>query len=205
MKRKERYSLLLLAGGKSSRMGKNKAELQYEGKSFAELVVAKVRNIGIEEIYVSGFQWNSEHSKIHIVWDQYTDRGPLGGLHACMKVIKTPFCLVLPVDAPKLPAEILEMLLTYHEEHRRGLQGGKEIPLLWEHGERMEPLIAIYPVEMADAIEALIREKSAPVFRMLDRWGYECYRLEMERPQVINVNTPELYEELLREAKGAEE
>lgn len=199
MNRAEQYSLLLLAGGKSFRMGKNKAELIYEGKTFIELMIKKAKGLGIEKIYISGFQ--KECDEAYVIWDQYPDKGPLGGIHACMKVMKTPFCLILPVDAPKLPQKVLEELLAYHEKQRKALGGGKEIPLLWEHGDRMEPLIAVYPVDMADAIEELIKERSAPVFRMLDRWGYECFRREMEKPQVINVNTPELYEELLRDAE----
>ena len=50
----------------------------------------------------------------------------------------------------------------------------------------------------AEEIEEVIREKSAPVFRALDRTGYECFHREMEEEQIINVNTPELYEELLK-------
>lgn len=199
MDREDKYSLLLLAGGKSTRMGKNKAELLYAGKTFTELLISKVKRLGIRRIYISGFQ--EERRDVHIVWDQYPDRGPLGGIHACMKAMDTPFCLVLPVDAPKLPQEVLEELLAYHETCRNGLSKEKEIPLLWEHGDRMEPLIAIYPVDMADAIEELIKDTSAPVFRMLDRWGYECFRREISETKVINVNTPELYEELLREAE----
>lgn len=196
MNRKNQYSLLLLAGGKSSRMGKNKAELVYDGKTFLEIMMEKGNALGIEELYISGYE--PKRNDIHVVWDIYTERGPLGGLHACMKQINTPFCLVVPVDAPKLSVEILEDLLIFHEKNRDGLKGEREIPLLWHHGERIEPLIAVYPVNAAEEIEEVIREKSAPVFRALDRTGYECFHREMEEEQIINVNTPELYEELLK-------
>ena len=191
MERKQQYSLLLLAGGKSARMGKNKAELLYEGKTFLELMLDKARQLGIEKFYISGY--DSPREDVQTVWDLYEDRGPLGGLHAGMKVMDTPYCLVLPVDAPKLPQEILEALLLRHESRQ------KEHVLIWEHGVRQEPLIAVYPVAMADTIEELIRERSAPVFRALDAWGYDRYRLEMEEEQIINVNTPEAYRRLLGE------
>ena len=190
MNRADRYSLLLLAGGKSARMGKNKAELLYRGMSFLEWMVEKARVLGIEEMYISGYP--QEHKQVHVVYDVYPDRGPLGGLHACMKEMKTPFCLVLPVDSPTLPTEILEEMIRKHE------QDDIQVPLLWEHGERKEPLIAIYPVSAAEKIEDLIRNGSAPVFRALDRTGYICWRREMDEKQIINVNTPELYEELLK-------
>lgn len=190
MNRAQQYSLLLLAGGKSARMGKNKAELLYGKRTFLECMVEKATRLGIEKIYISGYE--KETKAAQVVWDVYPDRGPLGGLQACMKVMDTPYCLVLPVDAPKLPIQILEELIAYHERHRC------EIPLLWEHGDRKEPLIAVYPVSIDNVIEELIREGAAPVFRALDRTGYVCLRREMDKEMVINVNTPELYEELLR-------
>lgn len=189
MARQDQYSLLLLAGGKSARMGKNKAELLYEGKTFLEHMLDKVQKLGITKFYISGYE--SPREDVQTVWDHYEDRGPLGGLHACMKAMDTPYCLVLPVDAPKLPQNILEALLIRHENRT------DEKVLIWEHGVRQEPLIAVYPVAMADTIEELIREHSAPVFRSLSVWGYARYRMEMEEEQVLNVNTPEAYKRLL--------
>lgn len=191
MARQDQYSLLLLAGGKSARMGANKAELRYEDRTFLEHMLDKARQLDIEKFYISGYA--SEREDVQTVWDQYPDRGPLGGLHACMKVMDTPYCLVLPVDAPKLPQNILEALLQRHEQRT------DEKVLIWEHGVRQEPLIAIYPVAMVNTIEALIREHSAPVFRCLGTWGYESYRLEMEEEQIININTPQAYKKLLGE------
>lgn len=201
MERENSYSLLLLAGGKNRRMKTRKAELLYEGKPFVECMISKVRQLGITQIYLSGFEWNVEDETIHTVWDEYQDRGPLGGIHASMKVIKTDFCLVLPIDAPKLPLEVLEALLDYHARYRSGKHAAKEIPLIWEHGSRKEPLIGIYPVIMADAIGSWIEEQAIPVFRMLDRWGYECFRKEIPAQTILNVNTPELYRRLLEGEK----
>ena len=56
MGRADNYSLLLLAGGKSSRMGTNKAELLYEGKSFLENIIEKAKCLGLKELYISGYQ-----------------------------------------------------------------------------------------------------------------------------------------------------
>ena len=189
MSRQDQYSLLLLAGGKNARMGTVKAELLYEGKTFLEHMLDKARQLGIGKFYISGYE--STDPEIRSVPDLYENRGPLGGLHACMRSMDTPYCLVLPVDAPKLPVEILEALLAKHEERT------SEKILIWEHGVRQEPLIAIYPVSMADTIEDLIREHSAPVFRALDVWGYDRYRMETEEDLILNVNTPQAYNRLL--------
>jgi len=189
MARNEQYSLLLLAGGKSARMGTSKAELLYEGKTFLQHMLDKAHALGIEKCYISGY--TSQQEDVQTVWDLYPDRGPLSGIHATMRTMTTPYCLVLPVDAPKLPVEILNGLLRRHEE----TESNKV--LIWEHGVRQEPLIAVYPTAMAGAIEELIRDHAAPVFRAIDTWGFESFRMEMEQEQIININTPELYKKLL--------
>ena len=191
MSRHSQYSLLLLAGGKSARMGTNKAELRYEGKTFLEHMLDKARTLGIEKWYISGYA--SQREDVQTVWDVYPDRGPLSGLHASLAAMDTPYCLVMPVDAPKLPVEILEQLLQEHERR----QNGKV--LIWEHGVRQEPLIAVYPTAMAGSIETMIRDHAAPVFRAIDSWGFESFRMEMPEEQIININTPELYRKLLGE------
>ena len=194
MKTEKRYSLLLLAGGKSSRMGKDKAELIYEGKTFMEHMLSIADELGIEKKYISGHCYDGD--KAQVVWDEYPGRGPLGGIHACMKAVETPFCLVLPVDVPGVSVRFLKGLLGSHQKSEGRL------PMVWRHGCLTEPLIGIYPVSMADAIEELIRDKAAPVFRLLDSWGYECYdRAGDEAP--LNVNTPENYEMLVGAAEKA--
>ncbi len=191
--RKKQYSLLLLAGGKSSRMGQNKAQLFYEGKTFMENLICKGRQLGIEQIYVSGYQ--GERDDVQVVWDIFPDRGPLGGIHACMRQIETPFCLVLPVDVPQIPLEVLEEMLHFHEEH------GESVPIVLEHGDRTEYLIGIYPVVMADFIEDFIHEHSASVYRMLRKWGFTCYKMELPQWQVENINTQDAYQQLLEIVK----
>lgn len=194
MNRAEKYSLLLLAGGKSSRMGKNKAELLYKGKTFVENLIAKAQVLGITNIYLSGYQEKRED--VQIVWDVYPDRGPLGGMHACMKEMRTPYCLVLPVDVPQIPQEILEELLRFHEKNGNET-ADRQLPVLLKHGERRENLIGIYPVQMVDFIEELIKEHPASVHRMLDTFGNRCFDLNVPGWQVENINTQENYESLL--------
>ena len=191
MERRSQYSLLLLAGGKSARMGTSKAELMFEGKTFLQHMLDKAHAVGIENCYISGY--TSRQENVQTVWDIYPDRGPLSGIHATMRTMTTPYCLVLPVDAPKLPVEILEGLLQRHEA------SDPNKVLIWEHGVRQEPLIAVYPTAMANAIEELIRDHAAPVFRAIDSWGFESFRMEMPEAQILNINTPELYKKLLGE------
>ncbi len=160
MENNHQYSLILLAGGKSSRMGRNKAELTIDGKSFVQMLLEKSAKLGLAEIYLSGIL--TENPDVTAVPDIFKERGPLGGIHACMKQVKTPYCLILPVDVPQIPVEVLKKLLEKHK-----LMPDKSRPLILKHGGRRENLIGIYPIVMIDHIETLIKEHPASVHGML--------------------------------------
>lgn len=189
MSRKENYTLILLAGGKSSRMGENKAKLLYKGMTFTRNLLTKAEILGIENVLISGF----EEDGFTTVWDIYPQRGPLGGIHACMKQTKTPFCVVLPVDVPQIPVEVLEDLIHFHETKVEN----KKLPVLLKHGERRENLIGIYPLEVMEFIEERIKEHSASVHGMLDDWGNVCFETSVQTWQVENINKKEDYENLI--------
>ena len=190
MSRKENYTLILLAGGKSSRMGENKAKLLYKGETFTRNLLRKAEALGIEQVLISGF----EEDGFTTVWDVYPQRGPLGGIHACMKETKTPFCLILPVDVPQIPVEVLEDLIHFHETKAEN----KNLPVLLKHDERRENLIGIYPADMMEFIEERIRERSASVHGMLDDWGNTCFEASVQAWQVENINKKEDYEKLIQ-------
>lgn len=74
MNRADNYSLLLLAGGKSSRMGMDKAELLYEGQTFVENIINKVQSLGIKNIFLSGYKGAKDDAQV--VVDIYPEVGP---------------------------------------------------------------------------------------------------------------------------------
>ncbi len=194
MNRADNYSLLLLTGGKSSRMGMDKAELLYEGRTFVENIIKKVQSLGIEKIYLSGYK--GERDDAEVVMDIYREVGPLGGLHAGFNAVVTPYCLVLPVDIPQIPLEFLESML---EAHKKQCMNVKEesLPLLLERDGFLEPLIGIYPAKIVEFIEGRIKEQRLSVFRMLKEWGSRSFTTEIPEWQLANINTQEDYKELI--------
>ena len=198
-RKKVLYSLLVLAGGKSSRMGRDKAKLLLGEKSFLECILDKAEMLGIGETYLSGHGW--EGKDVRTVPDRYRERGPLGGMHACFSVMDTPYALVLPVDVPQISLSVLQILLDAHgrllnKNHQEYVR-----PLLLSHGERTEPLIGIYPAMLGRKIGAIIEKKPAPVFRLLDETGYDICRVSAREWELGNINTPKDYEMLLEQRK----
>ncbi len=63
-----KLAMIVLAGGASSRMGKEKSDLKLDGKSFLEIQIQKGRELGVDRIYVSGYR--GAHCTEEIVMDR---------------------------------------------------------------------------------------------------------------------------------------
>jgi molybdenum cofactor guanylyltransferase len=104
----------VLAGGKSSRMGADKAFLKIGEKTFLEnaveilkpdckqikVVLNKSQNHFIEKL----------PDDVSHIFDQYENRGALGGMHAAFHDCKTEFAVILAVDLPFVTSEAIEKL-----------------------------------------------------------------------------------------------
>lgn len=173
------FSGIVLAGGMSRRMGTPKADLLLLGTAFLHRQVAKLQSLGIEDIMLSGAAC-PELPGTRRIEDQYPNRGPLGGLHACLSAARHTQALVVTVDTPLVPPNALVHLKRAHSTGITVLQ----------HGEKMEPLIAVYDSTVAQAIEPLIREGGAPVLRLLDRVSWRHFHYTGPEELFLNCNTP---------------
>lgn len=192
----EMYSMLVLAGGHSRRMGADKAELLLDGVPFWKMLADKGRLAGIDKIYLSrGSEEIADAQDVHLVYDRYPDRGPIAGMEAAFSQMETPYCLVVSVDVPQIPVEVLSHLLAAHQ--RRIEEGMTAGALVLEHEGRVQPLIGIYRTELWRKMEEAVREHGCPVFRMLDWIGCETDVRQVERWQVSSLNTPQEYQKVL--------
>ena len=106
----KQISMVVLAGGASSRMGRDKSDLTIEGKTFLEMQIEKGKKLGISDILLSGYHGEKKY-EYPIISDRFPGKGPLGGLEACFRKAKNPYCLVLGVDVPLVPADELAALI----------------------------------------------------------------------------------------------
>ena len=187
MQRKKTFSMIILAGGKSSRMGRDKADLRLEGKTFLQIQIEKGRQLGIRDILVSGYR--GKDCPLPVTPDRVPDKGPLGGLETCLRLAKEEQCLVLSVDTPLIPVEELEELL------QASLETEAPVTVL-RQGEREQTLVAVYRKSLADAMLEEITVGKGSVFALLNRVGYGVYVCADSRI-TANVNTPEAYQALL--------
>jgi molybdopterin-guanine dinucleotide biosynthesis protein A len=149
------FSAIVLAGGKSQRMGKDKRHLLFQGKSLLEISVNRLRNIADEIIVVTGEEENLDNRDVHFVVDIEKDRGPMIGLVSGLSKIKNPYGIVTPVDCPLIPHEFLSYL------KEKAVSYDLTVPR-WKRG--IEPLIAVYSKSIIPVMNEWVKkeEKLAP-------------------------------------------
>jgi molybdenum cofactor guanylyltransferase len=141
-------SAVLLAGGESHRMGRDKATLPFRGKALWQNQLELLRKLKPAEIFISARtdpKWRP-HDVIFVA-DTSPSRGPLSGLAAALDRTTTSHLLALAIDMPCMSSEYLEFLCAQIEPGRGVL------PTI---DQCAEPLSAIYPREAAtDASKTL--------------------------------------------------
>ncbi len=95
----------VLAGGQSSRMGRDKATLPFRGRPMVELAVGKLRSF-CAEVSISGNR-DDLSGFAPIVAEGRLHTGPVAGIESCLRACREPWALFVPVDVPLMPALLL--------------------------------------------------------------------------------------------------
>jgi molybdopterin-guanine dinucleotide biosynthesis protein A len=134
-------SAVLLAGGESRRMGKDKATILFRGKPLWEVQLDVLRKLDPTEILLSARNDPSWRPvDVQFVGDVPPSRGPLSGLAASLVTMRGTHLLALAIDMPAMAENYLRVL-------REQIGSGQGvIPRI---DDRFEPLAAIYPREVA--------------------------------------------------------
>ncbi|MGA4644425.1 molybdenum cofactor guanylyltransferase [Limisphaera sp. 4302-co] len=182
------FSAVVLAGGSSSRMGCDKANLPWQGGTLLERQVTLVQSLRPAEVFVSvreGARYGGV--KVPLLWDRFPDSGPLAGIERGLEAASTGLLLVVAVDLPALTVEFLDRLLGHCNE-RTGA-----VPV-WQG--QWEPLVAVYPKRChALAVDLLVRCRPAARLFAERCWNEGAIRRwtvsEAEGVCLRNCNTPE--------------
>jgi len=131
------FSAVILAGGKSSRMGRDKAWLEVGGQTLLARQIGLVRDAGASEIFISG-RADVDYSSFgcRVLKDKFQNAGPLAGIERALAASTSPLLLVLAVDMPAMSAAFLQGLAT------KCANDSGAIPKV--EG-RIEPIAAFYP------------------------------------------------------------
>ena len=191
-------SAVILVGGKSSRMGENKAFLSFDGQTF----LSKLSNEldGFAEILLSVNHPEPYTTEgLQVVEDIYPNCGPISGIHAALRACQSTHLLALSCDMPLFQRELAEYMGTFLDDTHDAF-------VLVTRDKRVHPLCAIYEKSAAPILETQIKQGN---YRMMDALAQMKVRyIPLDHSVfpddiVQNVNTPEDYTALIRQIHGS--
>ena len=182
------FSAVLLAGGRSTRMGRDKAALIIEGQPLWQRQLATLRATGASELFISGRPDGPyAESGVTVIEDLTPDTGPLAALEAVLPRITNPHALVLAIDLPAMRADFLIALVKTAR--------GKDCSVVPEFGGRFEPLAAVYAPSLLPLVRECLRGPDHSMQNLLRKAGqgglvipHPVHAEDLSRFQ--NLNTP---------------
>jgi molybdenum cofactor guanylyltransferase len=143
----------VLTGGKSTRMGRDKAVLKLEGRTLLDHAVATLRKITGEVCILGPRQLYARYG-LPVIEDIYPGCGPLGGIHAALSHTRTQFNLIIAVDTPFLSPEFLAFMAG------RAVQSGAVVTTP-EIGGYRQPLCSVYSRDFLPIAESALGRATA--------------------------------------------
>ena len=186
----------IMLGGRSTRMGRDKALVTLGGKTLLERAVERWENYGAALQLSVGPAERSALAPggISAVADRYPGRGPMGGLHAGLSACSTPLLLLAAVDCPFLTPEQADVLVA--------AIGDSDACVYTLEG-REQPLFGLYRTGCRAAAERLLVDRENRMRKLLEEVR-TVYVPAGEPERFRNLNRPEdlAGAELLLDAMG---
>lgn len=129
-----KVNTIILAGGKSSRMGQDKGLMNLNGKPMIQHVI-EVAKTKSEEIMIISNQANYQQFGYKVYPDEIKNKGPLAGIYTGLKHSMTEWNVVLSCDTPFIHPSLLQFLIAQAQ--------GCDITIL-QKNEQIHPLIGIF-------------------------------------------------------------
>lgn len=143
------FAAAVIAGGKSSRMGRDKAFLEVDDLPLWRRQIALLQGLSPAQVILSANPrqvFPSLSERVTLVRDAVENAGPLAGLAAVLAASRCPRVLVIAVDMPELDAPFLEKLVA-----------AEECVVFRDEAGFFEPFPAVYPAAAEDLAREALR------------------------------------------------
>jgi molybdopterin-guanine dinucleotide biosynthesis protein A len=193
-----RVSALVLAGGQSRRMGRDKAFLDFDGAPLIARVIARVRQVCGEVIVVANGAEAYGRFGVRVIGDAYPGKGSLGGIFSGLQAAHEEYALAVACDLPFLNAALLRYLIS--------LAPQADVVIPRAHapiGERrggvtpsLQPTHAIYSKRCLEPMRARLLTDDLRIINFFDEVRVrvvepdEVARFDPQLLSFFNVNTP---------------
>ena len=194
---------IILSGGRSSRMGTNKAFLEINHQPNIEKVTNELKKMVADIVLVSNEPSAYQFLQLNTVTDVYPGQGPLAGIHAGLKASKQELNLVVACDMPFVSADVAKSLLDY------ALGYDAVIPVI---NGKQQPLFAVYHKGILQEIEKCIERNKLRIKHLLENLNVryvtendlQAYSSASLERIFFNMNHPEEYQHAKKWAETEE-
>lgn len=174
---------IILAGGKSSRMGSEKGLVLFNKKPLIEYIIAAIAPF-VSNIFIVAYNPLFKKYGHEVLEDIIKDCGPMGGIYTGLVNSNTNKNLVVSCDIPFITPEVLNAILS---------QMGDEDIIVPEHGNKLEPLCAVYSKNCVKQFEVLLKKKEWKIKNSFSFFNVK--KIHFEESESINkcflnINTP---------------
>ena len=179
---KDLYGLVLV-GGRSSRLGRDKAQIRRQGKKSFDRAYELVSGF-CASTFLSGRQDQKSLFKLPFLSDNYADIGPLGGISTALRHFPNRAWLVLAVDYLLMNADVLRYLI-----ERRNRES--DVSLFLDDQDRFHPLCAIYEPSIGPYLKRGRKSGQYALYQMILQAEYHALYWPGGQNLFLNLNRPE--------------
>ena len=186
---------VVLAGGKSSRMGRPKSLLPFDGEPLIVQIVRALKQMFAETVVVAAPDQELPDLPAVLVRDEVAYQGPVGGIYYGLKAAGGEFCFVTSCDVPFINPALISHLTSQISRY-------DVVVPFWE--DRFQPLHAVYRTSVLALLkEQLDRGELRPVY-LFDKVKTckieeaAIRRFDPEGLSFLNMNTPDDYQRALQ-------
>jgi molybdopterin-guanine dinucleotide biosynthesis protein A len=185
---RERITGVVLAGGRGQRMGGlDKGLITFRGRPLVEHVIERLMP-QVEIVIISANRNLDSYARygVPVIRDlgiRGEFQGPLAGIAAAMRAVRTQWLLSVPCDCPGLPLNLAQRLY-------RGLTATDASIAVAYANERVQPLFALLRTSLCASLESYLATGSRKVERWLNEQGYVRVDFSDESHAFANINTP---------------
>lgn len=183
---KKKITGIILAGGKSSRMGSDKGIVNLNGKKFIEHILEAVLP-NVNEVLIIANNDNFNNLGYKVIKDKIKDCGPLGGIYTGLMNSQTENNIVVSCDIPFINSDLVKYII------ENTSNADITVPI---YKGNIEPLCAVYTKRTSDQIYNLIMNKDLKIQNILKYFiTKELFITKMQKfytdKLFVNINTPE--------------
>lgn len=178
---------IILAGGKSERMGTNKSLLRINGKTIIERTIDLMRKIFNEIILITNTPQEYEFIDATKYKDQFTLMGPLAGIHSGLINSTTAANFILSSDMPLMSKEMIEYIVQFKTDRSITICREKNF---------IHPFPGLYSKSIVNEIEIILNNTS--INQNTGKHKYSVHKLLNKiEPEIIEVHNLQIYNDLL--------